>query len=452
MITCQRTLEILRNFDAGPLACTADEIEELLAAGLVIEADPDDAATLQWLGPAVYQSIGMDIDNPLAASALQQKLDDATTELKSGWYRFKKSKEVLAAREQDRILLRRVLAVLHDKVAYPRLAAQLQNNRKLPPNSTYRAAPELGDELYAVTKLGLRVRAALEPRVERYADVPLSKFLQTMAKTEAKMQAFAQDVATLDANIGYVKKNRHQVVIGLVKSGAGVQGALDTYRSAFQTTGAPDVAVTLTRNAATFGGPQHAAQRLRAAQQALKKAGFQLTDVVQGAAKTLLAFEPLDAGAYRFTEIHNLLARNRLAQGDLLVKLTARLMPAHGAPDEVVNRALQANQLLGQTQRARTMRDEQVAAAVALASMVREDAALPGLVQRFREIEAALVQSGVSPYPHADNDALECVGCPGTPSEVVDTVRNLTYQVARGREPTRADIAVAVSFAKRFAY
>jgi alkanesulfonate monooxygenase SsuD/methylene tetrahydromethanopterin reductase-like flavin-dependent oxidoreductase (luciferase family) len=91
-------------------------------------------------------------------------------------------------------------------------------------------------------------------------------------------------------------------------------------------------------------------------------------------------------------------------------------------------------------------------AAVALASMVREGTALPALVTRFIELEQALVSKGVSQKQFGEADALECVSCAGTPAEVVETVRALSQEIARDRDPARRNVAIAVAFAKRFTY
>jgi hypothetical protein len=88
--------------------------------------------------------------------------------------------------------------------------------------------------------------------------------------------------------------------------------------------------------------------------------------------------------------------------------------------------------------------------AAALASMVREEGSLDGLVDRFRALEVELVRAGVSTPQHCEADALECAACAGTPAEVVDVVSMLARQIAQGRPVGRADIAVAASFAKRF--
>ena len=87
-----------------------------------------------------------------------------------------------------------------------------------------------------------------------------------------------------------------------------------------------------------------------------------------------------------------------------------------------------------------------------LASMVRQDDQLPALVARFRDIEQELVRAGVSIQTTVEAHALECVACPGSPAEVVDIVASLAGQLAAGRQSERGDVAIAVAFAKRFAF
>jgi hypothetical protein len=170
--------------------------------------------------------------------------------------------------------------------------------------------------------------------------------------------------------------------------------------------------------------------------------------VVAGAAKSLLPFEHLETGAVRFTVIAQQLEGQNLTRGDATIKCTARLMPAAGTPEDVVRRALIAyNQLADHRDR-----DTRTSSAVALASMVAADEAVPPAVQRYREIEQELMRRRVSSSNAVAGDALECMACAGTPTEVVATVRALIGKLSHGRDPRRDDVAIAVSFAKRFAY
>src|SRR5262249_44914422 len=141
------------------------------------------------------------------------------------------------------------------------------------------------------------------------------------------------------------------------------------------------------------------------------------------------------------------LEAQRITHGETTIKSTARLMPATGTPQEVVGRTRMAlGQLTTVDQHAR------VATAVALASMVQTDDAVAPAAQRFLAIRQELVRHQISPASVADGDALECMACPGTPGEVAGTVTQLIRQLAANREPRRDDVAVAVAFAKRFAY
>lgn len=450
MMTGQRAGAVLAGLETHQLSFTADEIEELLKLELAVEADPDDLAKIQWLVPAVRELAEASIDDPNAAQTIAIKLHETEEELKGDWYRMKTSKAKIAAREQERITMRRTLGVLSDKPTLERLAKIIHQGRELSPGAQYCACEALGSELYALTSKGVRVRRQLEPRLERYGTLPFKTFMQSFAKTEAKMQAFSGEIATLSQNIGYVKKNPHQVVIGLAKTGVPAAQALGAYQAALRQTRAPDIAVTCARNA-TDGSTEAAANRLRAATHALQSAGLPNTPVVMGLAKTLLPFEPVASGIPRLTELLQLL-KQAFPHDELVYKLAGRLMPAAGTPTEVVQRALATLSLLNQMASEKVRDGDRRIPAVALASMVRDDAALPALVARFRAIEQELLRHRVSLPNSVEGDALECVACPGTPVEVAETVRALLAQLARGRDVQRADVAVAVAFAKRFAY
>ncbi len=434
----QRALEILNTFAKGPLAFTAKEIDELLAAGLAIEADPRDAATLAWLHPLVAELSPTGIDDPETAPLLQARLADLDERLKSDWHRFATSDEALAKEELERRNLKRVLGVLGDAHDLPRLVKAAVEARTLAATGTkYLACKPLGDELYAITHRGITVARALAMRFDRYRDHPLATFVKAFDKAETKMQAFGGEIATLSNNIGYVKKNPHQIVIGLAKTGQPATEALGVYHQAKKQTGAADVAVTLARNASAFGGTAQAQERLERAIKLLQHAGFPWIPATFGAAKTLLAFEPLESGVARFDRLTQLLGNG--PRSEVTIKLAARLMPADGSPEEVVRRVGLASAALGHSDRSR---------AVPIAAMVRTDDAVAPLVIRLQAVELALAQLDIVA------DAIECVACPGTPSEVAATVHALMLSVAKqhGRAPTRGDAAIAAAFAKRFAY
>jgi hypothetical protein len=446
-MNCQRAMEILVGLANHQPSFTAGEIDELLKNGLALEADPRDMATLQWLVPAVQEHAGCAIDDALAPANLAAKLGQIETHLKSDWQRFTTGKEKMAQREQERRLVRRALAVINDPIDRARLV-KIVVDARTQGEPKYAACEPLGSEIYAISRKGARVGEELALRIARFAGQPLAAFLKVFDKAEQKMEQLSGDVATLSRSIGPVRKNPHQVVIGLVKTGAPPTEALGLYRSTMNATGAPDVAVTCARNAASFGGPHAVAERLREAEHELYRRGLPRTPVVAGAAKSLLAFEQLDTGAVRFTVIAQLLESQNLTRGDATIKCTARLMPAAGTPQDAVRRALVAyNELADHRDR-----DTRTSSAVALASMVQTDEAVPPAVQRYREIEQELMRRRVSSSNAVAGDALECMACAGTPTEVVATVRALIGKLSHGREPRRDDVAIAVSFAKRFAY
>lgn len=448
---CQRAAVILRGLEKNELGADADEIEEMITRGLAVEADPDDLALLQWLRPVVREFSGSDVTDPHAAYNLSETLQKTEQELKSDWYRMKTSKAQIALREESRVAMRRALALLSDKSALEPLLKIANETRLLAPNAQYVRSPALGVEYYALTHKGWRVRRSLKVRLGRFGNTPFKSFLQLFEKTEGKMRAFAGEASTLSQNIGYVKKAREQVVIGLLKTGQPASNALNVYWGALKETGAADTAVTCTRNAATFGSTGNAAQRLRQAQEALRSAGVRMTPITMGAAKSLLMFDPPSAGVPRFVELIRGL-QARFGPAERTYKWTGRLIPATGSPAEILRRVHAAETLLGHVPSPSGVNFDLPFVAVALAAMARTEDAMPGIVTRFREIERELVQSGLSPPHIAENDALECIACAGTPPEVADTVATLMEQIAQGRRPERSDFAVAIAFAKRFSY
>jgi hypothetical protein len=307
----------------------------------------------------------------------------------------------------------------------------------------------VGRAVYGITRKGQRVLGDLGIRLSRFAGHPLATFLKPFEKTDAKMRAFSQEVSTLADSVGYVRKGKVQVVIGLAKTGLPAQEAFSVYQSALQGTRAPDVAVTCARNAAQAGSPAHVAGKLGACHQALLKAGFPNLPIVQGTAKALLPFSPPDAGIPRFVELWNRM-KQVYGQSDDVYKYAARLMPAAGTPAEVVERVVHAARILGASLHDRASLGR---ASVAIGSMVREDAAVPATCARFVEIERGLVKARLcGTQAEAEAHALECVACPGTPDEVVAVVGALSRRLASGGRTPDEALTIGAAFAKRFAY
>lgn len=455
-MNCQRAAVLLRGLEKNELVITSEEIEELLTLGTTVEADPEQLATLSWLRPLVREHAHAEIGDPAAIPTLSRVLRATEEELKKDWYRMKTSKEELARREASRIAMRRALVYLADPSQLQPLIKIVADAPLLAPDTNYVCCQALGIEHYALTHKGWRIRRALRVRMERVGEMPFSKFVRMFDKNEAKMRAFSDDVRTLTSGIGYVRKNREHVVIGLAKTGAPPATALIAYRDGLDRGSPPDIAVTCARNAARFGSPAAAGARLCDAESALLGAGYPGTQVVLGAAKSLLAFEPIARGLTRFVELmnglHALFVGNRGPIPEVYFKYGARLMSAPGAPTEILQRVAGATDLLKRSNVLDgSCRDPQ-AIAVAVAAMVRTPAALGELVGRFAAVKHELLRAGVSVPHHVDADTLECVACPGNAHEVVDTVSTLMRQLAAGRQPERADVAVAAAFAKRFAY
>lgn len=447
-LTCDRALAILAELRNGLLNVTAEEIEELLAADLAVEADPEDLALVQWLEATCQELVRLPCMAPAAVEDLQAILRQANKDLSSDWYRMTTGRTELARREQERVTVRRALGYLGDPAVVALVQKVSQQARVLAKGARYVACPALGIEVYAVTQKAGAVTRALQPRLARFAGTPLKAFLASWGKMDAKMQAFAAEIHAIDGGIGHVKKNRHQVVIGLTKAGLPSARAVDLYTSAHDSVGNPSDAVTLTRNAQQFGGPQKAAKRLRMAEGALRKAGFPMTPVVVGTAKSLLMFEPIEKGMQRYVGLKRALDK-QLGTAEQNFKFTARLMPAAGEPQDVVQRVAVAADALRRNRG--PQRGNERAAAVAIASMVRNPTQIAEAVARLRDLSQRLVSAGLANGDDATDLALECLACPGSPEEVVATVRSLAFHVSRGGERDPGSTAIAVAFAKRFA-
>lgn len=450
-LTADRASKILSGLEHNQLQAEAEEMDEILAAALAIEADPKDLAVAGWLRPLVHEHTRCAPGDPRVIPALEVRLAELLNDLKSDWWRMTSSRETIRSHEEDVVQVRRALGTVRDTALITRLIKISHDSLEAQPNMPWVTSAALGYECYAITKKGHRLRRALSVRAARFANVSLKGFLHSYEKTEGKMRAFGNEIKTLSNNIGYVKKNREQVVIGLAKAGVPASHALGHYHAVVGNRAA-DVAVTCARNAKTFGTPQQAAHRLAYAERSLLQAGFPNTPVVLGCAKALVSFEPIETGLKRFRELQQRLQSTLGGQGELTFKYAARLMSATGMPDVIVARVQNARDLLGRMPSRVAQSQNLRPYAVALAGMVKTPEALPDLVKRFRTIEEMLVKQGLSAQHLAADDALECVACAGTPEEVIDTVSALLEQLAEGRSWNRADLAVAVAFAKRFAY
>ncbi len=459
-MNCQRASIVLRALATDRLVVTSEEIEELLGLGLAVEADPEDLASLHWLCAVTREHAGVDVDDPNAPAALARVLQQTEEELKSDWYRIKTSKEELARRETARIAMRRALAFLSDRIALEPLLKAAADARTLAPGIGWVACPALGIEHYALTVKGERVERTLRSRLQRFAETPFSKFVLTAVKHDTKMRDFAEEIRTLQSTIGFVKKNPEQVVIGLAKTGLPASQVIGSYRESMKRGVPPAAAVTCARNAAQFGNVHNAAKRLGDAEAALLGAGYPGDPVVMGAAKSLLGFEPLSKGVARFQaimkEIERTFGREAVLSTfghsrDILFKMTARLMTASGLPKEVVARVVLTLDLMARTPGLLSLRGKHQIA-VGLAAMARDPKAVPELVTRYQAVLRSLVAAGLSTSEDAPTDALECVACPGTPQEVAETVAALAQEIAPGRPPRRDEVAIAVAFAKRFAF
>ncbi|HEY0194028.1 MAG TPA: hypothetical protein VGC42_23080, partial [Kofleriaceae bacterium] len=175
-MTCQRALEALSSLNTGHPAFTAGEIEELLAFGLALEADPRDLATLLALAPIVQEHTGLSIDNPEAMLQLGNKLPELNEQLRSDWFRFTHGKDKIAALEAQRRDLRRAVAVLSDPAGRERLF-RLAREMRDHGEPKYAPCPAIGSEIYAISRKGARVGNDLMLRLARFAGQPLAAYM-----------------------------------------------------------------------------------------------------------------------------------------------------------------------------------------------------------------------------------------------------------------------------------
>lgn len=426
-----------------------EDIEELLAIALAVEADPEDLALVGWLESTVEDLLRQPNTVAGALEGLEALLRLADKDLKNDWFRMTTGRAELDRREAERVTVRRALGLMRDPAVQATFIEIAKQATVIAPKARYVACPALGIEVYALTHKGTAVGRALRPRLGRFTGVPLRTFLASFDKVDAKMRAFAAVVHALDGNIGFVKKNRHQVVIGLAKTGLPAQQALGTYHDAMKRVGTPDGAVTCARNATMFGGTEPSAIRLQQAEHALRNAGLPICPMLLGAAKCLLAFDPVDRGVPRFLAMKRSLDRV-FGPNEINYKHAARLIASAGQTEEVMNRVEITMHALAIHPDPHGNGAHLPSLAVAIAAMVKNGSMVDAAVVRFRELEARLVKADLAAIEESPNLALECIGCPGSPEEVVATVRALTMHVAAGAT-TPAHIAIAVAFAKRFA-
>jgi hypothetical protein len=451
VLTCERTAAILHELATGHLEVRAEEIEECIALRLAMEADPAELALVDWLEKSTQRFVDRTATAPDTQAEMEEFRARADTDLKNDWYRLTTGKETLRHREADLVAARVVLGHLRDPRVMELAARMRAQARKLAPEARYVACEALGIEVYALTRRGARVLGALAPRLPRYHQAPVKTFLAQFDKVDLKMKAFAQEVAALRANVHGVR-HAEQMVIGLAKSGLRARDALGAYQAARdQAQVAADVAVTCARHTTTFGHPATVALRLKAAEAALQRTGLPPTQRLFGSAKCLLPYEPVESGIPRYVAIRKLLDAT-FGESDLNCKHTARLMPARGEPNDVVDRAQMARLALGHRPPMVGDRDDVIAAAVAIAALVSKADGIGATVNRFLEIAQLLVADGLA-RGTASSLALECIACPGTPAEVIGTVRSLAGHVGTGpSDDPAAKLAVAVAFAKRFAF
>jgi hypothetical protein len=460
MLTCDRAFALLLALEKrqvenlGPPATVFPELNELEKFGTLVSASPDALTHIRQVDDlCVEMGVGRSGgDNAPTIAALHEKLTTLETQLRSEMHRSFHSNEALGVEADKCVRIRTVLSLLTSHWLQDEFARAALLTASLPPRTAPLTIPGLPG-LYAVTPRGDRAMRALNIR---FQGKPFAEFFKGFDKSERALAAFAADVATLQKGIGAVPKMREQVVIGLIKSGKPAPQALGAYHAALGALPGqrvdpkgkmrPHRAVAAVRNDAV-GAPQAVEQRIQQIVQMLVSAGLQRDPALEGAAKALLHGNP-NEGVPRFVAIAQRL-RSHVREFPLLYKFTARLLSAPGTPDELVNRVQQTGNSLvsqgGGNWRGVTPQS------VALASMVRSDAEIPALCQKYLGISALLSKHNLCPANVAPDIALEAVTCPGSADDVVALIVKVASEIAHGK-PGLSDVQIAAAFAKRFAF
>lgn len=457
---CVRAIAILAALTQGQMSATWEELDELGRLQLVATLDP---VALRSLGKLrdlwARHGAGAGPDAIWTRTWLQRALAELEARLRSDFHRTVTSDAKLAMQEMERAEMRGALGLLSD----PEARAQAQHTAAtlanlISPNARMTPCPPEPAPLYAVTRLGEAVLFMGQPRLPRYGALPIAELARSVRKADSKMGALTEQVRTIDAGLGFVRKGRHQVVAGLIKSGLDAQQAVAAYQQAQQYTRRPDahpaepphLAVTLVRHACDTKNPVVAEQRMRAAEGALLRRGLPSGPQTRGAAKSLLGFPDLEAAASRFVDLCRALGPIAGADPSLL-RYAARLMPVQAAPVQLAQRcqAVAASLVHGGFHRLIHVD----ATTVALAAMARDDGSVQAVVARFLEIWQLLRQeqqwmSGTT----LAQGAVELTACPGTPQEAVATARALAAQLSAGGRAAHEAFDLACSLSKRVAF
>jgi hypothetical protein len=449
-MNCDRALAVLSGLKVQKVEAEPAEMDELIAEKLVVEVAPHGLALLfevQRLAEAHPDEIG----TFPAAAAVQAVHDALDAQLKNDWFRMTTGRPKLLAMEEERAALRRLLGGLTDPDTFASLQDAFNKRPLLARGAGYVPCPKVGGGLFGLTERGLVVLGQLGVRAQRFGEAKLKTFLAQLDKQEAKLRAFSEQVDVLAHHVGHVRKNRGQVLVGLVKSDLPAGEAAALYQRAVRAQ-PPDVAVTCARNAAREGGTTKVLGKLGAAYDALIRAGYPDSPALAGAAKSLLPWNPPESGLPRFAALVRALHDQGSVRGDDLYKLTARLIMADGQPRELVQRALRAAHRLSSERGALVPRPYRLGpASVAIAAMVPADDAVDAACDRLLALELALSRAGLADARTAEGRALDCLPCPGTPTEVVATVHAMMARLSPSL-PADERLTLATAFAKRFAF
>lgn len=445
---------ILRELTQQYLNATAEELDDLIAADLVLEMPVHAVRAFRDLDhlSRAYPLFFAEPGGVFAPGALQALQHHIREKLRSDWFRISSKKATLVSLEANNQALRLAQSALADPTTRLLVQKALQERQASTADIPFATCPAVGSGCFAVTQRGLRVLQSLEVRSPRVGPLQLQEFLRKFTKVEAKQEAFSRNIQELSAMVGPLRKGKVHVLVGLAKADLPVDRTAKLYRQALPHVTDPHQAVVCTRFAAPNNDLAPTLAKLGFAYQALRMAGVPDAPALREAAKSLMPFPSLDTAAIRFVELFRGLQQARLV-GVELYKCTAQLMGARGMPFEVLQRVAWISHRLATAPyppHSHTAVPDRTS--VALVSLVTANTEIDPLCDRFFALQRELIDKSLGGARFVEELALSCVGSPGTPAEVVATVKSLARRIAGAEEVSQDHLIIAAAFAKRFAY
>lgn len=451
---CDEVLALLGDLSRGANRAQPPQIRFLLDRGLVTLLDPYFLEIYRLaLDEAGAEGARMPLPALLDPGKFQIRLRALEHDLRSDLHRATTGAARLWEEERTRSRLRMLVGVLGDPALAPRLAETVQQAAAL---GKAPLVPCAGlPFLLALTPLGQQAGSSLYERRARFAQKPFDEFYKQFKKSEDKLDALARSAAWLTEAVGPVPRNKHQIVVGLIKSGLPPEQAASAFQQGMRhnrlgtKNEPPHLATALVRSAAQQRHELAAEARRLAEAAALLTRRFGDSPTTRGAAKTLLPFADLQQGLARLVQLRDGAMELRLDTEESL-KAASRLMGvADATPRDLLLRLRSALRELSQGPLRQHPRARAVAVAIA--------ATAPDAAATHRRLLALLAAYQARPLPPGAEPldlALDSLGCPGEPPEVVSTVVHAAARFAAQQRSAvgPSHLATACAFARQITF